>query len=179
MKKTIFILCALLMFTGCDNISNTPTKQVEGLFNKYQILDEEVLKDLDKVILEKENFSQTNREEYRKITKKQYKDLVYKIKDEQIDGDVATVTAEITVTDFSKILTAATEYKKNNPEQFVDINGTYQPELYYDYVISKMKDANERVKYTLDIKLNKIDKKWIIDKLDTDTEEKILGIYKY
>lgn len=179
MKKIIFILCAFLMVVGCENISNTPTKQVEGLFNQYQTLDITVLNDLNNVILEEGKLSQSNREEYREIIKKQYKDLVYKIKDEKIDGDVATVTAEITVTDFSKILTAAYDHKNNNPNEFVDIDGIYDQTLYYDYIISKMKDAKERIKYTLDIKLNKIDGKWIIDKLDKETEEKILGIYQY
>lgn len=179
MKKVILTLLIIFLVTGCNDISNTPTKQVEGLFNKYQTLDQEVLHDLDKVISEDDSFSQENREEYREIIKKQYKDLTYKIKEETVDADVATVTVEITVTDFSKVLAEASDYKNNHPEEFADENGNYQETLYSDYVISKMKEAKERVKYTLDIKLSKIDEEWRIDGIDSDTEDKILGIYQY
>lgn len=179
MKKFIFALFIIILLTGCGDISNTPTKQVEGLFNKYQTLDKEVLDDLDRVITEEDSFSEENREQYREIIKKQYKDLTYKIKEEEVDADVAIVTVEISVTDFSKVLAEASDYKNNHPEEFVDANGVYQSNLYSDYVISKMKEAKEKVKYTLDIKLSKIDEEWRIDGIDSDTEDKILGIYQY
>lgn len=179
MKKIIFMLLFLIILTGCSDISNTPTRQVEGLFNKYQTLDREILEDLDNVINERDFFSDKSRVEYRDIIKKQYKNLTYKIKDETVDGDTALVTVEIEVIDFSKVLVEADDYKNNNPEQFIDSNGEYQKTLYYDYVISKMKEAKEKVKYTLDIKLSKIIEDWHIDGIDSETEDKILGIYKY
>ena len=179
MKKIILALFIVLLSTGCDNISNTPTKQVEGLFNKYQTLDKEVLDDLDRVIAEEETFSDESRGAYREIIKKQYKNLIYKIKEETIDADVATVTVEITVTDFTKILAESSEYRNSHPEEFINANGEYSEKLYSDYVISKMKEANDRVKYTFDIKLSKIDEKWRVDGIDSDTEDKILGIYEY
>lgn len=179
MKKLIFTLFITLLLVGCGDISNTPTKQVEGFFNHYQTLDKNVLDDLDKVISKEDSFSQGNSEEYREIIKKQYKDLIYKIKEEKVNADVATVTVEITVTDFSRILAEASDYKNNHQDEFIGPTGEYQETLYSDYVISKMKDAKERVKYTLDIKLSKIDEKWQIDNIDDDTEDKILGIYQY
>jgi len=179
MKKGIFIVVILVLLTGCTNISNTPTKQVEGLFNKYQTLDQEVLNDLDKVIDENNYFSEETRQEYREIIKKQYKNLTYKIKEETVDADAAIVTVEINVVDFSRILASSVDYKNNNLEEFLDENGQYQQSLYSKYVIEQMKDAKERIKYTLDIKLSKIDDEWRIDGIDSETEDKILGIYQY
>lgn len=179
MKKIIYLVLGLLLITGCTDISNTPTKQVEAFFNKYQTLDQEVLDDLDNVIASDSRFSQESREEYRDIMKKQYKDLTYKIKNETINGDVATVTVEITVTDFSTILAEAVDYRNSHPEEFTDSNGQYQESLYAKYVIDKMKDQKERVKYTLDMNLSKIDEKWRLDGIDSYTEDKILGIYQY
>lgn len=179
MKKIIYFVIGLLLITGCGNISNTPTKQVEAFFNKYQTLDQDVLYDLDKVISDDARFLSDSREEYREIIKKQYKNLTYKIKEEKIDADVATVTVEITVIDFSKILSDSNNYKNNHPEEFNDSNGNYQETLYSRYVIDKMKTAKDKVKYTLDIKLSKIDEKWCLDGIDSDTEDKILGIYQY
>ena len=179
MKKIIVILFGLMLLTGCNDISNTPTKQVEGLFNKYQTLDKEVLDDLDQIISEESSFNEQNRQEYRELIKKQYKDLTYKIKEEKIDADKAVVTVEISVTDFSKVLSESVDYKNNHPEEFQDQSGQYQEQLYSEFVISKMKDAKEKVKYTLDITLTKIDEEWRIDGIDSDTEDKILGIYQY
>lgn len=179
MKRIIFTLFAITLLTGCEDISNTPTKQVEGFFNKYQTLDQDVLDDLDRVTSEEDSFSEENREKYREIIKKQYKNLTYKIKDEEVNADVAVVTVEITVIDFSKVLAEAKDYKNKNPEEFVDSNGEYQETLYSDYVISKLEDAKEKVKYTLEIKLSKIDKKWKIDGISEEIEDKILGIYEY
>lgn len=178
MKKIIYILIGLFLLVGCANINNTPKKQVEGLFNKYQTLDDDVLKDLDSVIEKEPNFNEENSKEYREIMKKQYKNLTYKIKEEIIDGDNAVVTAEITVLDLGKIKRETEEYKNNHIDEFKDENGIYSQTKYIDYLIPRLKEAKEKVKYTVDINLTKIDKVWKIDGIDNDTEEKILGIYE-
>ena len=179
MKKIIFIMFVVLSLIGCSNVSNTPTKQVEGFFNKYQTLDKDVVEDLNRVISDNDILTNNNSQEYRDVMKKQYKDLTYKVKEEIVDADTAVVTVEITVTDFSKVIAMASDYKNNHPEEFVDNNGEYQETIYYDYVISKLKEAKDKIKYTLDIKLSKINEEWHMDKLDNETEDKILGIYQY
>lgn len=179
MRKIIFIFFVMMSLIGCSNVSNTPTKQVEGFFNKYQTLDKDVLEDLDRVISDNDILAYNNSQEYRDIMKKQYKNLTYKVKEEKIDADTAIVTVEITVTDFSKVIAMASDYKNNQPEEFADNNGEYQETIYYDYVISKLKDAKDKIKYTLDIKLSNINEEWHIDELDNETKDKILGIYQY
>ena len=61
MKKIITFLFCILLVTGCNtlDISNTPTKKVETFLNNYQILHEDVLKDLDRVIVKPEEISDT------------------------------------------------------------------------------------------------------------------------
>ena len=178
MKKVLYILISLFLLSGCSNISNTPTKQVESFFNKYQTLDSDVLNDLDKVISKEMKLNENNRKEYREVMKKQYKNMTYKIKDETIDGDNAIVTVEITVLDFGKIIREAEDYKNNHIEEFKNEDGNYDENKYIDYLIPRLKEAKEKVRYTLDINLTKIDKKWKIDGIDSDTEDKILGIYE-
>ncbi len=178
MKKIICIVISLLLLVGCSNISNTPTRQVENFFNKYQTLDSEVLDDLDRVINKNQNFDNTNKDQYRDVVKKQYKNMTYKIKEETIDGDKAVVTAEITVLDFGKIIRESEDYKNNHIDEFQDQNGNYDESKYINYVIPKLKEAKEKIKYTLDINLTKINKKWKIDGIDSDTEDKILGTYE-
>ena len=181
MKKVIISLSLIfvLLLSGCDEVNNTPIKQVESMFNKYQTLDQDVLDDLDRIISEEMVFDTTARGEYRKLIKEQYQNLTYKIKDEVIDGDNATVTVEITVTDYSRVLAEAETYKNSHLSEFQDELGVYQSTKYSNYVISQLKDAKEKVKYTVEVRLTKIDYKWKINGIDEDTEDKILGIYEY
>ena len=53
MKKILMLGGCLLVLTGCSlgtGMLNTPKKQVESFFSKYQTLDQSVLDDLDKVV---------------------------------------------------------------------------------------------------------------------------------
>lgn len=178
MKKIITLL-SIILLVGCTtlDISNTPTKKVEEFLNKYQILDEDILNELDNVIEEKTKLNNENKEEYRKIIKKQYKDMQYTIKENQIDGDEATVTAEIIVKDFTKIINNAENYKRENMSEFYE-NNVYNDNLYKKYLIEKLKDAKDRVTYTLEFKVHKENKKWVLDTITEEIEDKILGIYK-
>ena len=179
MKKIIAFL-SIIILTGCAilDINNTPTKKVEEFLNKYQILDEEILNELDNVISSKTKLDITNKEEYREIIKKQYKNMQYTIKEETIDGDEATVTAQIIVKDFTKIINDAENYKRENMNEFYE-NNTYNDNLYKKYLIDKLKDAKERVTYTLEFKLHKKNTKWTLDPINEEIEDKILGIYNY
>lgn len=179
MKKIIFIVVSLFLLSGCNEINNTPTKQVETFFNKYQTLDADVIKDLDKVISEEVVFDSTSREDYRDVIKEQYKNLTYKIKDEIMEGDEATVTVEITVTDYRKVLNETEKYKTDHITEFQDENGKYDSIKYSKYVIKELKKVNDKVSYTLDLKLIKIDEKWQLEPVDDIIEDKILGIYQY
>ena len=179
MKKILTVL-SIIILTGCTtlDISNTPTKKVEEFLNKYQILDEKVLNELDNVIDEKTNLNEENKKEYREIIKKQYKDMQYTIKEEKIDGNEATVTTQIIVKDFTKIINEAENYKRQNIKEFYE-NETYNDNLYKKYLIEKLKDAKDRVTYTLELKVHKQNKKWTLDPITEEIEDKILGIYKY
>lgn len=178
MKKIITLL-SIILLTGCTtlDISNTPTKKVEEFLNKYQILDEEILNELDNVIEEKTKLNSENKEEYRNLIKKQYKDMQYTIKEETIDGDEAKVTAQIIVKDFTKIINDAENYKRENMKEFYE-NNTYNDNLYKKYLLDKLKDAKDRVTYTLEFTLKKENTKWRLDPITEEIEDKILGIYK-
>ena len=178
MKKILYTFLPILLLTGCGEISNTPTKQVEGFFNKYQTLDQSVLDDLEQVISEEDKFVETNKQKYRDVIKKQYKDLTYYVKEERVDGDTAVVTVEIVVYDFASTMSEADDYKNNHTSEFTDEAGVFSQTKYVDYVINQLEKTKEKVKYTLDLNLTKIDDKWKLDGLDSDSEDKILGIYE-
>ena len=102
-----------------------------------------------------------------------------KIKDEVIDGDTATVTTEIEVIDYSKILIEADKYLEENRTEFEDKDGNYDETLFNEYRINKLTDAKETITYTIDMTLTNVDNEWQLDDLSSDNLDKIQGIYKY
>lgn len=183
MKKIIYILISFIIVTGCGCtnglLNNTPSKKVEMFLTNYQILDEDVIKQLDTVIENDNTLDSEQKKEYKEIMKKHYQNLNYDIKDEKIDGDIATVEVMIEVTDYSKALSEAEEYKVRHPEDFMDENGTYSNKLFMDYRLSKIKEAKDKVKYTLYFTLTKIDDEWKLNNLTDEQESKIEGLYIY
>ncbi len=184
MKKKLYIVTVLFSFllVGCNvgkTLTNTPTKQVEIFLTKYQTLDKDVLDDLDRVIANEENFTGQHREKYRDMMKASYQKLAYQIKDEKVDGDNATVTAEIEVIDYGKLLSSANVYLEEHREEFQDENGEYNVKKFIDYRLDKMKDNKEKVKYTIDFHLTKKNDEWKLDDLSKTDEQKIQGVYQY
>ena len=176
MKKLVYILF-LFLLVGCNDLSNTPTKKTEEFLKKYQTLDESVINDLENVV----NESDLNDEQkaiYIDIMKKQYQNLSYEVKDETLNGDEAITAVEISVIDFKKVLDEANDYLKNNEEEFYD-NGEYSIVKFNDYKLSKLKEAKDKVRYTIEIKLTKINDKWTVDNLSNETYDKINGVYNY
>ncbi len=181
MKKILSTIGLLFILTGCSlgNMDNTPTKQVEKYLNNYQTLDSNILTKLDSIVDEETLLSDTQKDTYRDILKKHYQDLTYTIKEETVNGDKATVEAEIEVNDYTKALRSAEEYKVSNESEFNDENGVYDEEKYQEYRLGLLKDTKDRVKYTIYFSLTKQDDEWTLDTLSQTDEDKILGIYEY
>lgn len=178
MKKILLFIFSLFLLTGCDDLTNTPQKQVEMFLSKYQTLDKEVLNDLDNVVALEENFNTEQREKYKALMKKHYQCLTYDIKDYKIDGDKATVTVEIEVTDYSKTIAKTNLYLTTNRDEFLE-NDEYSPIKFNDYRLKELEKVKDKVKYTLDLTLTKKDDKWELDPITSDVEDKIHGIYSY
>lgn len=181
MKKMLIAFIMVLFLTGCNNdLMNTPTKRVETMLNNYVTLDEEVVDDLDNTLLEETVMTNEQKSRYKDILKRQYQNLSYEIKDETIDGDTATVEVEIEVYDYRKIIDAADDYLNNNQDEFLTEDGTTTDiSKFNDYKLDLLEKAKDKVTYTLNLTLKKVDDKWTLDDL-TDTEiSKIHGLYAY
>lgn len=166
MKKILSIFIFLLLLVGCS-LSNTPTSKVEDLLSKYQRLDSDIEKGIDTVVGE-ESLTGGERDRYKKIIEKQYKNLTYQIKDETYNGDICTVTTEIEVLDYKKIINEV-----NNNYQ----NKNYTKEEYNNEKLDKLEKAKDKVKYTIDFKVKKENNNWTLETLDDDTIKKIQGTY--
>ena len=212
MKKILLCfscIIAIVLLSGCS-MDNTPTKKVEKFLDNYKNQDETVLTQLKEMVDSDTLMDETQKTTYSDIMKKQYKDLTYDIKDEVIDRDTATVTAEIEVYDYYKINQDAQTYYDNNPNEFKDDNNDNNNGLagdivegakdavdavtdkaedavdavtgdskFVEYRLGKLKDAKDRVKYTIDFTLTKVDNVWTLNDIDDTTRQKIHGLYEH
>lgn len=181
MKKVLSVLTIVLVLTGCSlgNMDNTPTKQVEEYLNNYQTLNSNVLTEIDALVNQEEMFDEEQQTTYRDIMKKHYQDLTYTIKEETVNGDKATVEAEIEVNDYTKVLKEAESYRVTNAREFYDNEGLFDENLFNTYKLNKLKENKERVKYTIYFSLTKTNNNWTLEPLTETEQEKILGIYEY
>jgi len=181
MKKILisFLGVLIVLTTGCDQIDNNPTKQVEELMSKYQTLDDDVMDDLNTVIGTENDLSNEQKERYKKLLENQYKNLSYTIKDETIDGDNAIVEVEIQVTDLSKAIKESEIYLDEHEDEFLGNDNQFSQNKYTDYKLEKLEGSDTKVKYTLELTLTKINDKWEVDNLTETERQKIHGIYNY
>ena len=216
MKKILLCfscIVAVVFLSGCS-FNNTPTKKVENFLDNYKNQDETVLTQLKDMIDTDSLMDDNQKSTYSDIMKKQYKDMTYKIKDEVIDGDTATVTAEIEVYDYYKINKDAENYYNSNPDEFKSVTGNgvvddaknaasdviegakdaasdvikgakdattdvTSDSKYVEYRLGKLKDAKDRVTYTIDFKLKKVNDVWTLNDIDDATRQKIHGLYEH
>ncbi|MBQ9181332.1 MAG: membrane lipoprotein lipid attachment site-containing protein [Bacilli bacterium] len=182
MKKIFLVLSIITVFllSGCnDTLNNTPTKQVEMFLDNYKTLNDDVLSQLDEVVERENLFDDDSKEDYKDIMKTHYKNLKYEIKDETVNGNQATVSTEIEVTDYSKIMSDANKYLADHRDEFNDKTGKYDETLFTKYRLDKLKDAKDTVKYTIDFQLTKKSGKWMLENLTDEQEAKINGMYTY
>ena len=171
MKKYLFFFMSIILtffLVGCD-LGNTPTSKVEDLLMKYQKLDEDITTDINDV-LEEENLTTDQKERYKKLLENQYKNLSYKIKDEEIDGDKAIVTIELEVMDYKKA--------KEKAEEEFDEKEEYTIEEYNDKKLDNLESVDEKIVYTIELTLDKDnDGNWKLNALSNVDKKKLQGMY--
>ena len=125
-------------------------------------MDSDIKSGIDDVLKE-ENLNDSQKERYRKVIEKQYRNLAYEVKDERIDGDTATITVEIEVIDYKKYYQGKTDYTVE------DYNNTK---------LDKLEKAKDKVKYTIDFEVKKDSNgNWKLSSLSNETIKKIQGMY--
>lgn len=168
----------LLLTTACSlGLGNTPTSAIERVLSMYNTNDEEIVIELDDYVNDSDLTDEQSKQ-YKNIYLKQFKDMKYEIKEEKIDGDTATVTAQITVYDYYNAEKEANDYLANNPDE-LKTDDVYDESLFTDYKLKKLKEVNDTVDYTIDFTLTKVDNEWVVNDLTTEQLEKIHGVYAY
>jgi len=133
---------------------------------KYQKLDSDIDIGINDV-LANQSMSEAQKERYRNLLEKQYKNLSYEILEELIDGDTATVMVEIEVIDY-----------KHAINDLVFDNSVQTKEQYDEEKLNRLEKEKDKVTYTLEIELTKDDDGiWKINALNNEDVKKIQGMY--
>lgn len=178
LNRIILVVATLFLVVGCSMMMNTPTKKVENFLSKYQTMDKAVLTQLDDVIADAGNLVDDQKEAYRDLMKKQYQNLSYKIKDETEDGDNATIEVEIEVYDYGKTISESENYLIANREEFLDVTtNEIDTKKFLDYKIAQMKDTKDKVTYTINFTLTKVEDEWKLDDISDVDRQKLHGLY--
>ena len=164
MKKNIvlFLLAIVIFITGCE-LNNNPTSKVEELLSKYQKLDDEIVINYAD-LANTDELTDEQIDRYKNVIESQYKSLSYEIKEEEIDGDNAIVTIQIEVINYKEVLD---KYSIDN----------YDIDEYYDLVLDDLEKAKDKVTYTIDFEVIKENDEWVINNLNNEQRQKLLGIY--
>lgn len=178
-KKLIIFLLGIFLVVGCDNLMNTPAKKVENLLSKYQKTDEVVTRQLGDTLLSDTVLSTTQKEKYKELMERQYKNLTYTIKNEAIDGKTAVVETEIEVYDYNKAITNTEDALLKTPNDFQNEKGDVDQNKYNDFKLKNMEEMKDRVTYTINFTLSKMEDEWIVDDLTEAERMKIHGLYAY
>lgn len=162
MKKIYLLIIPIIFLIGCS-IANTPTSIVEDYLSKYQMLDKNIDTNYNNITTDT-NLSQNIKNRYKDAIKKQYRDLSYEVKDEEIDGNSATVTVQVKVKNYKK---AFEQYNKND----------YSLEDYHEQVLNTIEVTKEKTTYTIEFTLTKDNQdNWLLDTITDETKDKLLGI---
>ena len=158
---------------------NTPTKKVEYLLSKYQKNDEMVARQLSDTLLADTFLNQEEKDRYQTIMERQYQNLTYKVKNEAIDGKTAVVEVEIEVYDYNKAIKNTEDFLLTNSSEFQDDEGNIITSKYNEYKLKAMEDMNDRITYTINFTLSKMEDEWLVDDLTEAERLKIHGLYAY
>lgn len=145
-------------------IANTPTSKVEEYLGEYQKVSDKVIIDYSS-IFDGDDIDLEYKKEYEDLIRRQYKNLSYEIKDEEIDGDMAVVTVQIKVFDYREVLD---RYNITNYSDSSD---------YHDLVIEGMKKQRDKIVYTISFEVEKNDDDlWEVSVISFEDSRKLLGI---
>ena len=178
MKKIsqVIIISVLLVFiAGCGKVA--PRDAVDNFLGEYQNLSPTVIMDLEKVVSDEE-LTESQKDKYRSILKREYETLEYFILNEEYNDDIVSLETKISVYNLYKVQKEASDYLQDFPEEFQDSNGNYNQSLFMDYKLDIMANTNEKVEYTIIFLASKDENGnyEIIDVTESDLE-KIHGIY--
>jgi len=175
--KRIIVIALLLITLGCSKDSN-PEKVVSSYLDSFIKLDENVIKEIDKVIDNNEEFNEAHKSIYKKILIRQYQSLKYDILSTEIDKEYAIVKVNVIVHDLVKSGQEAQDYLITNLSSFYNEDNVFDNDKYLLTKLEYMEKSDILTDYDIDFILKKKNGKWILERPTEDDLLKIHGLYE-
>jgi hypothetical protein len=153
---------------------NTPSGKVETFLEKYQKLDSDVYKELDLILKKEKSMNDEEKDEYKKILIRQYQNLAYKIKNEEIDDNIGIVDVEIEVLNYKMVINNCNDYYIEHEDEF---NNSINSREFIEYKLKQLRGVSDKIKYDLTFQLNMKNGVWLISGFSESDREKIHGLY--
>lgn len=177
MKKFVVIITLIIFLVGCAcSVKGGAKESVYIFLEKYKYLDKDLVEDIDNYVKE-EILTDEQKEEYKNIFIRQYKDMNFTITKEEYKDNKAYVTVNITIYDLYKAQDEAEEYLAEHQNDFLTENGEYDDNKFINYKLDYMKTYNEKITNEVTFTLHEEKGFWIVEQPTTNDLEKIHGIY--
>ena len=98
---------------------------------------------------------------------------LYKNQNEKILTELDELIKNEELYDLYKSQKEAEDYRNTHREEFNDYND------YLNYKLDKMKKNTAKANYTINFKVRRKEKEWVLETIPTEDLEKIHGIYNY
>ena len=177
MKKIVIFIVILLVLSGCSKSKNA-FDIVKDYLDNYNSLSSNIRKEIDEIVNNSNELSEDNKDIYKKIFLRQYKDLKYTILTEEYGDNKALITVNINVYDLNKAEEEAMDYLSKNLKDFYDDNDIFNNDKYINYKLNLMYESKERIDYIVTFLLELKNDKWVLVQPTNEDLEKIHGIYK-
>ncbi len=178
MKKLVLILSLIFFLVGCAcSVRGGAKESVYIFLEKYKYLDKDLVEDIDNYV-EGEDLNDSQKEKYKEIFLRQYKDMSYTIKKEEYQNNKAYVTVLITVYNLYKAQDEAEDYLNTFEEEFLNEEGEYDADKFIDYKLDYMLKYQEKTTEELQLELVKEKNIWVLQQPSIKELEKIHGMSK-
>ena len=178
MKKFVVILSLIIFLVGCAcSVKGGAKESVYIFLEKYKYLDKSLVTDIDNYVAG-ETLNESQKEKYKEIFLRQYKDMNYEIKKEEYKNGKAYVSVIVTVYNLYKAQDEAENYLMENENEFLNDKDEYDADKFIDYKLDYM--LNYKGKTTEEITLELVKKKgvWVLEQPSIIDLEKIHGMAK-
>lgn len=172
MKKVV-LLIMLVLVTSCIDVNNKPDIKINEFFDKYIKLDDEVLRDIDKKMLEAELDNEIKLVA-KNAYKRQFKNIKYKIININEYKNYAKAKISVSLYDYEATKEEAENYIDSHVEEFM-VNNEVDYIKEKKYIFEKLNKTNKRKKEIIYIKLHKDNNNWKVDDLSNETLLKLQG----
>lgn len=179
-KLNIILIFAFIFFIALflfyiKNFSNKPKDVINKYLNGYISLNEDISNNINNLSID--GLSLEELDLYKKILKREYSSLTYKITKVKRNKNNATIYVDLYVYDLCSAINESKKYAMMNIKEFYNENNIFDNTKYKLYKLKKMLKYNSKVIKKTYFNLIKKDNNWIINEYDESFYDKVSGIY--